>query len=110
MNKIIGCRVNGIIDRPLGSRHPNFFDIIYELNYGYVSNIFAPDGEEQDVYIIDSDMPISEFEGIVIAVYHRVDDIEDKWIVSLSGEDFNDDYILRKINFQEKYFNGVLLR
>lgn len=110
MNNIIGKIVCGIIDRPLGSHHPDFPDLIYELNYGYVSGIFAPDREEQDVYIIDCDVPIREFEGTVIAIYHRIDDIEDKWIVSLTEKDFNDDEILEKIRFQEKYFKGILYR
>lgn len=110
MNNIIGKTVRGFIDRPLGSHHPDFPDLIYELNYGYVSGIFAPDREEQDVYIMDCDVPIREFEGTVIAIYHRIDDIEDKWIVSLTEKDFNDDEILEKIRFQEKYFKGILYR
>ena len=53
---------------------------------------------------------IETFMGRVIAVYHRLHDAEDKWIVSLDGCDYSDVEILRAIRFQEQYFEGVLLR
>ena len=46
--------------------------------------------------------------GKVIKVYHRFNDIEDKWIVSLTGEDIPDEKILGDIAFQEQYFYGKL--
>lgn len=107
---VIGTIVNGVIDRPLGSAHPNHPDMIYPINYGYVEGVFAPDGEEQDVYVLGADEPLQTFEGRVIAIYHRFDDIEDKWIVSLDGSDYTDEEILEAIRFQEKYYTGTLLR
>lgn len=109
-NHIIGKKVSGIIDRPIGSRHPQYANIIYPINYGYVENVFAEDGEEQDVYIFGVDVPIKCFEGNVIAVYHRINDIEDKWIVSVDGKDYSDEEILNSIHFQEQYFDGYLIR
>ena len=53
---------------------------------------------------------IDKFEGKVIAVYHRFNDVEDKWIVSLDGFDYSDDEILQLIHFQEQYYEGELLR
>lgn len=107
---IIGKMVSGIIDRPIGSSHPNYPDMIYPINYGYVENVFANDGEEQDVYVFGTNDPIKNFKGKVIAVYHRINDIEDKWIVSINGENYSDEEILEKIHFQEKYFEGYLVR
>ena len=107
---IIGKMVSGIIDRPIGSSHPNYPDMIYPINYGYVENVFANDGEEQDVYVFGTNVPIKNFKGKVIAVYHRINDIEDKWIVSINGENYSDEEILEKIHFQEKYFEGYLVR
>ena len=60
----------------------------------------AEDGAEQDVYILGTDQPLREFEGKVIAVYRRFDDVEDKWIVSLDGKDYPDGVILEAIHFQ----------
>lgn len=107
---IIGRTVTGTIDRPLGSTHPKHADMIYPINYGYVDGIFAGDGAEQDVYVFGTDKPIQKFTGKVIAVYHRFDDVEDKWIVSLDGKDIPDDRILGDISFQEQFFCGKLFR
>lgn len=107
---IIGKKVCGTIDRPMGSQHPKYSDMIYPINYGYVDGIFAADGEEQDIYLFGVNQPVERFEGIVIAVYHRYNDIEDKWIVAPSGINFSDEEILQAIAFQEQYFEGDLYR
>ena len=105
---IIGKIVFVEIDRPLGSRHPKHPDIIYPINYGYVKDIIGEDGEEQDVYLLGVDEPVKEFRGQVIAVFHRYNDVEDKWIVAPIGSDFSDEYILEKIHFLEQFFQGEL--
>ena len=107
---IIGRTVRGTIDRPIGSRHPRYPDTAYPVNYGFVDGVIAGDGENQDACVLGSDEPIESFEGRVIAVYHRMDDVEDKWVVSLDGSDYPDEEILRTIRFQEQYFKGELLR
>ena len=106
---MIGEKVKVIIDRPLGSRHPNHSDMIYPVNYGYVPGIIAPDGEEQDAYILGIDKPIKEFCGVVIAVIHRTDDCEDKWVVSPEGMTFTKDEISRAVYFQEQYFKSEII-
>ena len=110
VSSIIGKSVKGIIDRPAGSHHPRHPEMIYPINYGFVEGIMAPDGAEQDVYVLGTDEPIKSFEGKVIAVYHRSNDVEDKWIVSIDGRNYTDEEILKIIDFQEQYFKGRLLR
>lgn len=90
----VGKTVKGVIDRPLGSRYPRYPDMVYPINYGYVEGVMAGDGAEQDVYVFGADSPIETFEGTVIAVYHRLNDVEDKWIVSLDGTNYSDEEIL----------------
>ncbi len=107
---IIGKIVSGKIDRPLDSTHPQYHNMIYPINYGYVEDVYAEDGEKQDVYLLGIDIPVTEFTGRVIAVYRRIDDMEDKWIVSYDGNDLPDKQILRQIHFQEQYFRGEILR
>lgn len=107
---LIGRVVRGTVDRPMGSRHPRHPDLIYPVNYGYVDGVFALDGAEQDVYLLGVDRPVDTFEGRIIAVYHRLDDIEDKWIVVPEGMALSDGEILRRIDFQERFFDGVLCR
>ena len=110
MRNIIGKTVKGVIDRPVGSRHPRYSDMIYPVNYGYVEGVIAGDDEEQDVYVIGTNEPIETFEGKVIAIFHRFDDAEDKWIVSLDDSDYSNEEILKAINFQEQFFDGELIR
>lgn len=101
---MIGSKVKVIIDRPLGTYHPNHRDIFYTVNYGYVAGIIAPDGEEQDAYVLGIDKPIEEFTGIVLAVIHRLNDVEDKWIVVPENTSFTKEEIIKQVDFQEKYF------
>ena len=101
---MIGQVVKVIIDRPLGSYHPKHKDIVYSVNYGYIEGIIAPDGEEQDAYILGVNTAIKEFTGRVIAIIHRYDDIEEKWVVAPDGVDFSEEEIREQVNFQEQYF------
>ena len=43
-------------------------------------------------------------------MYHRLNDIEDKWIVVPADclESFDEKTVLRQIDFQEKFFDGKL--
>ena len=100
----IGSTVKVIVDRPLGSCHPKYRDLCYAVNYGYVPGIPAPDGEEQDVYILGVDEPLKEFVGVVIAVIHRFDDVEEKWVAAPRDIIFSKDEIARAVAFQEQYF------
>ena len=108
--EIIGKKIKVKIDRPLGSHHPKHSDIIYPINYGYVEDIFALDGEEQDCYVLGVDEPISDFEGEVIAIIKRLDDVEDKWVVAGEGSNYTDEEILKQVYFQEQYFHIKLIR
>jgi len=40
-----------VIDRPLGSAHPRFSDLIYPFDYGYIEGTLAADGDGIDVWI-----------------------------------------------------------
>ena len=101
---MIGKTVTVIIDRPLGSFHPKYKTLCYPINYGYVPYIMGGDGEEQDAYILGIDKPLTDFTGTVIAVIHRSNDVEDKWVVAPNGMSFTKEEILRAVDFQEKYF------
>lgn len=96
------------IDRPLGSTHPKHPDLIYPVNYGYIPGLFAPDGEEQDVYLLGVDKPVKEFTGELIAVIHRLNDVEDKWVIAPLGMKFSREEIVRQVAFQERYFQSEL--
>lgn len=115
---VIGKVVTGKIDRPIGSYHPRHKDLYYPVNYGYVNDIIGGDGVEQDIYLLGESSAVEEFMGKVIAVYHRYDDNETKWIVVPCDEDGNvprgvripsRNEIYAQIAFQEQFYNGVLV-
>ena len=99
-----GQRVEVRVDRPLGSAHPSYPDLIYPVNYGYVPGVMAPDGEEQDAYILGIEEPVARFTGRVIAVIHRLDDVEDKWVLAPAGSVYTAEQISAATAFQERYF------
>ena len=103
---MIGKRVRVIVDRPLGSYHPKYQDMKYSVNYGYIEGIYAMDHEEQDAYILGVYEPVKQFEGVVIAIIHRYDDVEEKWVVVPEGVSFTKEEILKQVSFQEQYFNS----
>ena len=103
-----GKSVTVIVDRPMGSRHPEHPDIIYPINYGYIPGVTAPDGEEQDAYLLGVETPAARFTGIVSAAVHRMDDAEDKWIVTPEGCSFTEEEIRETLRFQEQYFRYEL--
>ncbi|MBE5776865.1 MAG: inorganic pyrophosphatase [Clostridiales bacterium] len=101
---MIGSMVKVIVDRPLGTFHPRHPDIFYTVNYGYIPGVFAPDGEEQDAYILGVHEPVGEFVGKVIAIIHRFDDVEEKWVVAPENVSYTKDEIMEQVAFQEQYF------
>ncbi|MBW3082517.1 hypothetical protein [Bifidobacterium phasiani] len=101
----IGRTVTVTVDRPLGSRHPEHADLVYPVNYGYVEGVPAADGDDQDAYILGVDEPVGAFAGRVIAVIHRFDDVEEKWVVAPEGMSYTPDEIARQVWFQERFFD-----
>ncbi len=101
---MIGDIVTVIVDRPIGSYHPKYKEMYYPINYGYVEGITAPDGEEQDAYILGVNIPVKEYTGKIIAIIHRYNDIEEKWVIAPENMNFTIEEIKEQVDFQEQYF------
>lgn len=80
---MLGKLVKVTVDRPLGSYHPKHKDMYYPINYGYI-------------------------EGI-IAIIHRYDDVEEKWVVAPENSHFTKAEIMAKVEFTEKYYNSEII-
>lgn len=104
LEDLIGKNVEVYIDRPVGSAHPKYSDMIYPINYGYIKEITAADSEYQDVYVLGEESKIDYCVGKVIAIVERKNDLEDKLVVSTKDKEYTIDEIKELINFQEKYF------
>lgn len=105
---MIGKTVKVVVDRPLGSYHPEHKDLCYPVNYGYIPGSMAPDGEEQDAYILGVDAPVTEFVGKVAAIVHRRDDVEEKWIVVPENVTFSLQEMEEAVRFQEQFFDSEI--
>lgn len=108
VNSYLGKIVTIKIDRPFGSIHPKYPDIIYPINYGYVPNVLGGDGEELDVYLLGVDMPVREYTVCIIGIVHRHNDVEDKLVAAPKGIKFSKDDIIKAIYFQEQYFESTI--
>ncbi len=104
----LGKIISVIIDRPLGSRHP-VWGFEYLLNYGYIAGIPAPDGEDQDVYVMGIGEPIETFTGECVAVIIRADDVESKLVLAPVGMRFSREQIADAVRFQEQFFKSRII-
>ena len=108
-SQYIGKTVDVQIERPMGSKHPDH-GFEYPVNYGFLPNTMTGDDEELDTYVLGVDKPIKNFTGLVIATIHRlVEDTDDKLVVT-DGRSLTDEEIMKLTNFQEQYFNSVIMR
>ena len=105
----IGKTVRVSVDRPLGSRHPDA-GFVYPVNYGFLSGVPAPDGENLDAYILGVFEPLASHTGRCIAVIRRSDDDDDKLVVAPPGKDFSNKQILELTDFQERNFKSSVIR
>ena len=108
-NDFLGKEVTVKIDRQLGSRHPKH-GFMYMLNYGFIPNTISGDGEELDAYLVGEFEPVEESKGKVIAIIHRTNDDDDKLVVSKNGKEYSDDAIRAMIEFQEQFFESIIIR
>lgn len=78
-------RSNIVIDRPKGSVHPRYTDIVYKLDYGYLEGVSSTDGEGLDVWL-GSD-PAQRLNAVICTVDLDKCDAELKLLVGCTAED-----------------------
>ena len=99
----LGKTVHVVVDRPVGYCHK---ETVYPINYGYIPDTLAGDGEPQDAYILGVSTPLSTFDGQVVAIIHRLNDCEDKLVVAPTGTVFHQGQIREATQFIEQYFES----
>ncbi|MEN9338227.1 MAG: hypothetical protein RIQ41_541 [Candidatus Parcubacteria bacterium] len=107
--QFLGKEVLVTFDRPMGSKHPKH-GFVYEVNYGYIEGVKAPDGEDLDAYYLGIDYPLEKCSGVVCAIVHRLDNDDDKLIVLPHGVSMTDDEIEQAVYFQEQWFQHQIIR
>lgn len=107
--RFLNKKVKVVMDRPLGSKHPEQ-GFIYTVNYGYIPGTISGDGEELDAYVLGEHEPLEEFEGNVVAIIHRLNDDDDKLVVMRDGRNYTDDQIRALTEFREQYYESEIIR
>lgn len=105
IQEMLGKSVHVVVDRPIGYDHDG---LIYPVNYGCIPGLMAGDGEEQDVYILGVDVPLEEFDGVVVGAVRRRNDVEDKLVAAPEGMVFHQAQIAEAVHFQERFFDTTI--
>ena len=107
----LGKTVEIVIDRPMGFVHfTKGVTLHYTVNYGFIPNTISGDGEELDAYLLGEFDPVEKSSGKVIAIIHRTNDDDDKLIISKDGKEYSNDAIRALTEFQERFFESIIIR
>jgi inorganic pyrophosphatase len=74
-----------IIDRPKGSRHPRYPEMVYPLAYGYLAGTQAADGEGIDVWV--GSLPNHAVTAVVCTVDMLKRDAEIKILLGCTAQE-----------------------
>lgn len=103
LDKLV-CDSELIIDRPKGSRHPKYPDILYEVDYGYLKNTTSMDGGGIDIWRgTDKKQKI---DAIMCTVDLVKKDSEIKILIGCTNEEKE---IINKFHNNSKYMKGILI-
>ncbi len=73
------------IDRPRGSRHPRYPELIYPLDYGYLEGTLAQDGGGVDLFL--GSRPEQTLEAVALSVDLDKKDAEIKLLIACTAEE-----------------------
>ena len=94
-----------VIDRPKGSAHPRFPDIIYQVDYGYLENTSSMDGAGIDVWVGTTNH--KKIDAIVCTVDLMKKDSEIKILIGCTEDEKEKIY---QFHNESKYMKGILIR
>ena len=94
-----------VIDRPKGSTHPKFPTLIYEVDYGYIENTSAMDGEGIDAWC--GSLPSLQVNAIICTVDLWKKDSEIKLLLGCTEEEMD---IIHHFHNQTALMKGLLIR
>ena len=94
-----------VIDRPKGSTHPRFSEVIYEVDYGYLENTVSMDGGGIDVW--RGTLPENSVNAIICTVDLMKRDSEMKLLVGCTEEEIK---LIYDFHNDSEYMKGILIR
>ena len=93
-----------VIDRPKGSQHPRYQDIIYEVDYGYLKGTNSMDGSGIDVWKGTVDNP--KIDAVMCIVDLMKKDSEIKLLYGCSKEE---KAIIYRFHNESEFMKGILI-
>jgi inorganic pyrophosphatase len=103
MDKLVAA-ASLIIDRPKGSRHPRYPQIVYPLDYGYLDGTTAMDGGGVDVFC--GSLPGKPLVGMIATVDLLKRDTEVKLLLGCSKEEIA---VVHAFCNEGPYMKGALI-
>lgn len=99
---IDSCKI--VIDRPKGTPHPRYPEVIYQVDYGYLEGTSSMDGGGIDLYL--GSLPEKRLSGIIVIVDYVKKDSEIKLLLGVTDEEL--DWIMHWCNDTE-LMKGLLI-
>ncbi len=93
-----------VIERPKGSRHPRYANIIYPLDYGYLDETSSMDGGGIDVWV--GSRTSRDLDAVIFTVDLKKRDSETKLLLGCTGEEKR--IVLELLN--ENSMRAILVR
>jgi len=93
-----------VIDRPKGTRHPRYPDLIFPLDYGYLKDTTGGDGDGIDIW--KGTAGHHKLTAIACTVDMKKRDAEIKLIIGCTGEEIA---IIEKCH-NNLFMSGIIIR
>ena len=93
-----------VIDRPKGTAHPKYPDVIYRVDYGYLKDTASMDGAGNDVWVGTGEKKV---DAIMCTVDLLKRDSEIKILIGCTEEEKK---IVYETHNDSKYMKGILIR
>lgn len=93
-----------VIDRPKGSRHPRYPDVVYQVDYGYLKGTTSMDGGGIDVWRGTLENPLVDAVMCIVDLVKR--DSEIKLLFGCTEEEKN---IVYRFHNESEYMKGILI-
>lgn len=94
-----------VIDRPKGSAHPHYADLIYPLDYGYLKGTAAMDGDGIDIW--RGSKPSEEIDAIICVIDLAKRDSEIKILIGCTKEE---EEMVCRVHNETEYMKGILIQ
>ena len=101
----LGKQIEVIVDRPRGTQHPKWPNLIYPIDYGYLPGTIGGDGDPIDVYLLEPYSHDLEGKATVVGIIDRYDDDEFKLVASIIQLHTSVVDIFEAVEFVEQYFD-----